>query len=139
MPRHDPPISRPARRAALLPLALALAACHAPTGTSVTTGPARVVGQHEGDGVLVLTNRTDAPVFTQVLGSRTAPLALWGACVDAARCPTIAPGASRTVTVRLTAPDGGRETEALVYWWHAVRGPDGTLRPDSIRTEVVGL
>jgi hypothetical protein len=130
------PIGRRARLAVVALLPVLVAACQSPTAARMGV---RVLGTHRGGGVLEVTNATAAPVFVQVLGARTAPLALWGPCVDATVCEPIAPGTSREVSVRLTAPDGTPETEALLYWWHVERGADGALRPDSIRTVVVRL
>jgi hypothetical protein len=122
-------------------VAAVAAACQSPTAPHASRVGSGVRIESRGGGVLQLSNATAAPVFTMVLGRRTAPLVLWGACVDATVCPTLflAPGASRRAVVDTIARDGARETEALVYWWHAVPGPDGRPRPDSIRTELVGL
>ncbi|HZF67255.1 MAG TPA: hypothetical protein VEZ47_04375 [Gemmatirosa sp.] len=128
------------RLAALAVLVASVAAaCQTPTAAGEARTRSGVRAEYRGGGLLRLSNATAAPVFSVVLGRRTAPLVLWGACVDAALCPPLAPGASREVAVDTVARDGARETEAIVYWWHAVPGADGRLRPDSIRSDIVGL
>ena len=112
-----------------------LAGCGAATAPrAVGGGDLRVAVARDG---LRLHNVGAAPVFVAVYGREESALILWGPCVDAAVCPPIAPGASRA------APRPGTparpEREANVYWWRAVRGPDGALRPDSVRTITVAL
>jgi hypothetical protein len=87
---------------------------------------------------LLLTNAGAEPVFTFVVGRETAALIDWIPCVDAARCPPIAPGATRREP-RPTRPGGAPEGEALVYWWRAAPGPGDAPRPDRIRVIVVRL
>lgn len=87
---------------------------------------------------LSLTNRTAAPAFTFVVGRSAAASINWAPCVDADRCPPIAPGATRRDPYPLGL-DGARDREAIVHWWHAVPGPGGAPQPDSIRAVVVGL
>ena len=121
--------------AAVFGTALLAAAC-----SSSFTAPGRPgeVAATADSRVLRLTNRTARPAFTFVIGREIAATVLWAPCVDAARCPPIAPSATRDLPYRdgLIADD---EREALVHWWHADAGADGTLRPDSIRTIVVPL
>lgn len=122
-----------ARAAILVVAAFATLAC------SGTTDPTRIGGVYavSRDGNLEVRNRTDAPVFTFIVGRETANLIDWFPCVDAARCPPIPPGESR----RQANPrkiDGSREKEAVVSWWHVVATPNG-LHPDSIRSAVVPL
>jgi hypothetical protein len=112
-----------------------LAGCGAATAPrAVVGGDLRVTVARDG---LRLHNVADAPVFVAVYGRAESALILWGPCVDPAVCPPIAPGASRAAPRPGTA--ARPESEADVYWWRAVRGPDGALRPDSVRTVTVAL
>lgn len=87
-----------------------------------------------------VTNRTTRPVFPFVIGRRFSAHANWGACVEPAQCPPLAPGETRTFpTPQPHAATGYLpEHEALVYWWHRAEHPDGA-RPDSIRGLLVPL
>lgn len=132
------PTARPCHRS--LPRAAILAlATFATLACSGTTDPTRIGGVDavSRDGNLEVTNRTDAPVFTFIIGRETSALADWVPCVDAARCPPIPPGESRR-QANSRKIDGSREKEAVVSWWHAVATPNG-LHPDSIRSAVVPL
>lgn len=127
------------RIVAVFGIAIAPIAC-----TSVATAPA---GDAHVEAVPLLarggaprvavTNRSSQPIFTVVLGRNASALMLWAACVDAAECAPIAPGATRLETPAMIA--GMAETEAVVHWWHAVRGADGVVRPDSVRSVIVRL
>ena len=108
-------------------VSFALISCASPAAPVEIGGVEAVV---QG-GEIEITNWTSEPVFTFVIGRELAALALWGPCVDAAKCPPIPAGGQR----RVAFPAG--EKEALVYWWHAVPARDGSLRPDSIRAGVV--
>jgi hypothetical protein len=86
-------------------------------------------------------NNTTAPigymVFEKVFIMTS--LARFGTCVDAVSCPAIAPGERKTIARNeITGYEPGAR-EAVVYWWHFVRGKDGALVADSIRSVAVGL
>lgn len=126
------------RIVAAVGIAIAPLAC-APVATS-PAGDAHVeaVAVRMPDGPRVaVTNRSSRPVFTLIIGRNAQPLALWAACADAEVCPPIAPGATRLEKPILV--EGTAETEVIVHWWHAERGADGVMRPDSIRSFVVTL
>jgi hypothetical protein len=114
---------------------LAVAGC---SSASTAPGPAGRLAASAASGTIRLTNRAARPAFTFVVGRGVAAVVDWGPCVDAARCPPIPPGETRRVPYPggLVGPD---EREALVYWWHAVGGPEGAPRVDSIRVIVVRL
>ena len=116
---------------ALMLLAGAMPAC----GSS--TAPSDVIPLRD-EYAVVIRNRTNAPMFTFVVGRQAAALVDWFPCVDAVRCPPIMPGRAATRTVNGTL-ERIREREALVYWWHAVGRPDGTVGHDSVRYVVVEL
>lgn len=124
------------RLAALLLLPLLLLGCESALGPS-STGTLSVEVEA---GSLVLTNRTDAPVYTFVIDGALAMRALWAPCTDPRRCTAIAPGARRTVPVEeLAGYEAGREQTLLVYWWHLVPADRGAFRPDSLRVEPARL
>lgn len=64
-------------------------------------------------------------------------LSLWAPCVDPARCPSIAPRASATIDLDDIVAWQPDSESAILYHWHIVRGDDGGLRADSIRSLVV--
>jgi len=90
---------------------------------------------------ILITNVTRQPIFTFVVGRNAAELINWAPCVAAPSCPPLAPGKTRHAPypARYLADGREREREALVYWWHAIRGRDGVVRPDSIRVRIVTL
>ena len=116
-------------------LALALVAC---TSSPTAPPPGGTVIATARASRIAITNGTGAPVFTFTVGARAATLINWAPCVDAAQCPPVAPSAT-TETAYPAAFQGTAEQAAIVYWWHAVRGSDGALRPDSVRAVQVGL
>lgn len=115
-------------------IVVALSAC------SGATGPTKIEGvtARSESGHIRITNGTNRPIFTFVVGREISALINWAACADPERCPTLAPRASRSEPN--PPPHGGRaETEALVYWWYGVRDETGAWRPDRIRGGIVPL
>ena len=98
-------------------------------------GGVSVVARNER---IELQNRTTSPVFTMVLGRKAAELTYWFPCVDSIQCPPVAPRATR-VEPYPQGLHGVAEREALVYWWHAMLGPDGLMHADSVRGGIVRL
>ena len=81
---------------------------------------------------LVLTNRTDEPVYTFVVGKRALSHIRWGPSVGG---ESLAPGAD----MRLSYADLQKgEEEVVVHWWHAVE-EDGARVPGDVRSFVVEL
>lgn len=119
---------------------VALLAVVAPACTSSPTAPLQrgAVTAAASASRIAVTNGTDAPVFTFTVGQRAAAVINWAPCVDVAQCPPVAPGATAEAAFP-AAFQGSAEQAAVVYWWHAVRGADGALRPDSVRAIHVGL
>jgi hypothetical protein len=115
--------------------------CAAATQVACSSSTAPVVN----DGVVALsrsskvevTNGRARPLFTFAVGRNAAALADWAPCVDAVRCPPIEPGRTRQLTY-LGGSSESPEREVILYWWHAVPGPNG-VRPDSIRAMIVRL
>jgi len=118
----------PSHRFSLAAAAAATTAAAILVACADSTAPGDTVGATARGTEVTIVNRTRTPVFTFVVGARTAALIYWGPCVDAARCAPLAPGATRRDTVPEAATEG-----AMVYWWHAVRGPTGALEPDAVR------
>jgi hypothetical protein len=114
----------------------ALAACGRPTDPGAGSELRVVAARPE----LRLTNRADRPVYTFVVGRQASASINWAPCV-APECGRIAPGGTRAVPYPPPALVTGyaAETEALVFWWHAVPGPGGRLQPDSPRGLIVRL
>lgn len=84
--------------------------------------------------MLHVSNGALRPVFFTAFDARDVAAINWAACVDAERCPPLAPGETRSGPYEeMIGLYDAETTSAIVYWWHAVRGPDGALKPDSIR------
>ena len=106
----------------------------APHGGS--SGPVfAVVGARE----VWLLNRGERPVYSLVLDRELLAAVDWVPCVDAVRCPPLAPGA------RLALPIGGEQPlslrrghEAAVFWWYAVPGERG-LEPGPVQSFKIQL
>lgn len=124
-----PRVSTVRRCAAIASLLLATGGCRD------ATGPVEAVARHQ---LITITNRTRQPIVTFVVGRKAAALINWAPCVSGPSCPALLPGHSKSAPSPTAGP-AGPESEALVYWWHAVRDVDGVMRPDSIRALIVGL
>lgn len=128
--------SRTARAATTVCTTLVAAACtSSPTDPAHSAGTVTAVARAPR---IAITNGTDEPVFTFTIGENAVAVSNWYWCVDAVRCPPIAPRATAEAAYP-TAYNGKPEQTAIVYWYHAVRGSDGTLQPDVIRAIRVGL
>ena len=125
---------RRVQRLAASAMMFLLAACAGSTAPSDFGGLTAIARY----GRVHLENHTASPVFTFVVGSEMAARINWAPCADAQRCPPIEPGHDHDVPYPESF-DGVVEHEAIVYWWHAIRGADGALRPDSIRAGRVRL
>jgi hypothetical protein len=108
------------------------------TACSTPTEPAQRVDIATSNRQILVTNHTGSPIFTAVFGRIVLTVVDWAPCVDPSRCELLDAGGTRAFPY----PDafhGVPETDAVVFWWHATRDIDGTLRPDSIRAVVVHL
>jgi hypothetical protein len=83
---------------------------------------------------LVITNRTDAPIWTFVAGQQALITMLWAPRLDG---EGIAPGESEQVAIADIAK-GPDEQEVIVYWWPAVR-ENGERVPGDPRSITVAL
>ena len=110
---------------------------------TATTGPAsgETIYAVAREQRILITNVTRQPIFTFVVGRNAAALINWAPCFAAPSCPPLVPGQTRHAPYPEPSLAGGREREreALVYWWHAIQGRDGVVRPDSIRVRIVTL
>ena len=106
-------------------------------GDTFTGPPQGVTVQTIAPSQVAVANHTSESVFTFAVGRRASALVDWIPCVDGPGCHPIEHGTSRLQTVLVLQEM--EETEAVVYWWRAVRRTDGTMRPDSIRAIVVKL
>ena len=118
----------------LCTVALALVRCGSSTAV-LEGGRVNVFSQNAH---VYLVNDTHQPVFATVFGAKATARINWATCVDAAQCPPIAAGSTGELTYPVPMLEA-QEREAMVYWWHAARGANGELHPDSIRAVVVGL
>ena len=119
--------------AAAMATALALLACsREPTSADDGLLEARLTS-----GGIRLTNHASAPVYTFVIGAHAAAVSNWAPCTNASICPPIPPAGATVVPPPRFG--GEREGRALVYWWFARRGSDGSLHPDRIRVVSVDL
>jgi hypothetical protein len=117
---------------------LAMALFTIATACSSPTAPTQRVDIATSNQQILLTNHTGSPIFTAVFGRIVLTVVDWAPCVDPSRCELLDTGSTRVVPY--PGPfHGVPETDAVVFWWHATRDIDGTLRPDSIRAVVVHL
>lgn len=120
-----------------LPLLWALAGlgCDRALGP-VTDG---VLEATTGVGQLRLRNAGSRPIHFAVFGREPGGgMPFFLACVGPG-CPALDPGAVQVVPYADVGGYGPGTREAVVYWWHAVRGEDGGWVADSIRALVVPL
>ncbi len=122
-----------ARASLVLSAVVFAAACRDPTAPNQVT----VVNVPSVRSILV-TNRTSTSIFTMIIGVNALPATDYVLCLDPRRCEPLAPGASRELKYP-GAYNGVAEKEALVMWWHSIRGSDGTYRPVDSGRKVVPL
>ena len=110
------------------------------SGCLASTGPDRggVEAVDRGQ-YIAITNRTQRDIYTFVVGRQAAALINWAPCVSDPSCLPLPHGATRRVPFPTSSLTSTVETEALVYWWHAVPGPDGRPQPGRIQAEIVSL
>jgi hypothetical protein len=122
---------------ALIGLALAMtAACGDPSGPAAPGSVGDSVSVTFSGGQIALANHTDSPVFIHAGTQYWAVHSDWVACVYAVGCSPLAAGATRSIPVP-SNPNGIPTGTVIVSWWHAVAGPGGVLRPDSIRVVLI--
>jgi hypothetical protein len=124
-------------------LALGAAACDDGVAlTSETAAPATDIGGGiwagtvaavSAPGGVALANNTTRRVHYIALEPGLAARALWGPCTTQPGCPTLEPGARRTLRAADVAGADATHRDVLFYWWHPVAGRDGAVRADSIR------
>jgi len=85
-----------------------------------------------------LENVSERPVFYFVYERGAAALINWAACVAPA-CPSVAPGSKATIPYPAIGGYAPGTSEAIVWWWEAVRGPAGRQLPGAIHSVAVGL
>lgn len=122
------------RHCVLLVLLMASNGCATATGP----GDGATVAVVDGEQAIAITNRTNRPIFTFVVDRQVAALINWAPCVSGPSCPPLQPGDTR-LTPFPAATAGGAQREALVYWWHAVRGPGGVVRAGDVNVKLVPL
>ena len=128
------PVRSARRYGAILLLLLATSGCDTSTGLG-----GRAVEAVDREQDIAITNRTRRDIYTFVVGRQAAALINWAPCVSGPSCVPLPPGKTRRAPYPTAPLTSSAEREVLVYWWHAVRGPDGRLRPGSIQVEIVTL
>lgn len=128
------PFRSPRRYGALLILFLATSGC------ATSTGPQNdAVDAVSREQDIAITNRTRRDIYTFVVGREAAARINWAPCVSGPSCVPLPPGETRRAPFTTAQRIASAEREVLVYWWHSVRGPDGTRGPGSIQVEIVPL
>ena len=127
-------------RSACRASAIALVVVSGANGCSAISGPSSTdqVAASARNGQIEVRNNSQEAAFIFVLGREAAAYTDWIACADPTACTPIAAGSRRSVAYP-SSQVRANEREALVFWWHAVRGMDGDFRPDSIRSVIVPL
>ena len=119
-------------RSAAMALLVSASGCRDATGVLDDGGILAVArNQH-----ILITNKTQKPIFTFVVGRNSAALINWHPCVEGPLCPPLLPGHVRSEPYPAA---GFGEREVVVYWWVAVRGPGGVMQADRIRARIVAL
>ena len=120
-------------------LLITLAACSGPPAEPVN--PASVeftdgeVGARATSEGLEITNTTDAPVYYRARDPLTLALSDRIPCLEPTDCPSVPARGQVTVPFEQAIVGYRQETErALVYWWHFLRRPDGSVQADKVRT-----
>ena len=119
---------------AILALLLATGGCAATTG--LDSGAVQAIDREQA---IAITNWTRGDIYTFVVGRGAAALINWAPCVSGPSCAPLPAGATRRVPYPSAPLIDTAEREVLVYWWRAVRGGDGRLRPGDIHVEIVPL
>ncbi len=88
---------------------------------------------------LELTNQSPAPIYYLTLGLGSVGFTLAPLCTDPSRCTAIQAGQTASVPYAQIPGYTADTREAIVYWWHLIPGAQTGLRPDSVRTVIVGL
>ena len=131
-------------RLALAALALCLtSACSADSLTEVSyeSGPNGIQAGYvaltaTADGILV-TNQTSRPIHLIAMERSLSALLDWIPCTSGAGCTAQAPGEQRLVPWSSVIGASQERREYLVYWWHAVAQPDGSVRAGTITNALV--
>ena len=127
-----------------LALILALsAACSADSVTQVSyeSGPVGIQAGYvafsaTGDGILV-NNQTSRPIHLIAMERGMSALADWVPCTSGSTCPSQAPGEQRVIPWSAVLGATSDKKEYVVYWWHAVAQPDGSVRAGTITSAIV--
>lgn len=77
---------------------------------------------------MVLSSAAAQPTFYLVVERETAAVIDFATCIDQPQCRSVGPGSTvRVPYSEITGYHSGSK-EAVVYWWRAVQGPDGSPR-----------
>jgi hypothetical protein len=114
--------------------AFVLTACHDPSGLRVLDGVSAEAHYQQ----VVVANNSATAIFTIVIGRNAQARVDWIPCVDAVRCPPIAPGQSQMRPYGSVTLDPG-EKEIVVHWWHAVPDGSGGTRAGDFQSLIVPL
>lgn len=121
--------------AGILALTVLAASCGLSTEPRESQELAHVVAPPQ----LILTNKSDKPVFYFVVEQDLLPLINWAPCADPAVCPPLAPGASVHIDFeRITGYHAGSE-RAVLNWWNAEGARDGAQSIDRVRVTTIQL
>lgn len=99
-----------------LPLLLPLLAALACSSATEPTGP--VTAKAAAEGILV-TNGTTRPIFYLAAEQGTLALLDFIECTDATRCPTIAPGETKSVPWDQVIGYAPNLSTYVLFWWQA--------------------
>ena len=83
------------------------------------------------EGILA-TNQTDGPVHLIAIERGTTALADWIPCTAGPGCEALPPGQQRLIPWSSVLGAAADRHEYVVYWWHAVAQPDGTMRAGTV-------
>ncbi len=133
------------RSCALAALVTAAATACTPRNAATADAPPSTAGGGPGVEVdarnraLWLVNGGREEVYFTAFERQFAALVNWVPCGPPVRCPGVPPGGRTRVAFDSIPGYQAGAREAIVFWWKLRPAPDGSVRPDSVRSRVVAL
>lgn len=88
------------------------------------------------EGILI-TNQTERPINVLAMERGMTALADWVPCTTGPGCAAQAPGEQRVIPWSQVLGAAPERKEYVVYWWHSLSQPDGSLRAGTITSVVI--
>jgi hypothetical protein len=105
------------------------------TSSTPETPHATELAVRVSDRRLVLTNPDTSFAYYHVFDESVDAVIKWRPCEVPHECPEVAPRATREVPYDSIFGYRPESKEMVLYWWRLRAQPDGTLQPDSVRSQ----